>query len=384
MARKASTKTGKSNGTASRKSLSERDNLVLWVASGGRCAIPNCNKNLLFEEDGGLVINLADKAHIIAHSAQGPRGEISLSKFNLTDEDLDGIRNLMLLCKDHHKIVDACPEKYSAEMLFECKKNHEARVKALFDDKNTSLAVIHKSMDDTPVNIKLADTEDALILGKTEYREKFEDFTSEGWESAKIRTKQFYDQVKNNVALNDYAGLAVFPLSHIPLLIYLGFLIGDKIPVNTFQYERNKQHWVGCNLNGKSRLEDLNIEIQSRGTKKLVVSISASSRVHREDIVEALGANLENVDELHISVDDPAIDRVLYVEENKQVQTAFKQNIEKLHGVNRYEEIHLFAAIPAGLALELGRSINSNMWCEVFVYHFRFREKPKYQFAFKI
>lgn len=368
--------------TKTRKNLPERENIALWVASGGRCAI--CNKELLWEEDRGVIINVADKAHIIAHSDDGPRGGVNLSSFGLNAEDLDGIRNLMLLCKNHHKIVDDYPKKFPADKLFKIKKDHESSIKQKLDSQCSSLAVIHRTMEDTPSSINLANSEDILLLGQTEHREKFDDFSLEGWEASKKRTKDFYDQVKADISLNNYAGISIFPLSHIPLLIYLGFLVGDKIPVTTFQYARNENHWICCSPEGKSRFGEVQVSERCKGEKQLIVSISASARVHKEDIQEVLNTDLESFDELHLTTENPIIDNVLYYEEVKLMQTAFKQNVEKLHGENRYEMIYLFAAVPAGLAVEIGRSINANMWCPVSLYNYRFREKPKYQFVFSI
>ncbi|MDF2500789.1 MAG: nuclease [Anaerosporomusa subterranea] len=230
-------------------------------------------------------------------------------------------------------------------------------------------------MDDTPSDINLASSEDILLLGKTEHREKFDYFSLEGWEAAKKRTKDFYEQVKADISLNNYAGISAFPLSHIPLLVYLGFLIGDKIPVTTFQYARNENHWICCSPDGKSRFGEVQVSETRRVKKQLIVSISASARVHKEDIQEALNTDLENFDEFHITTENPIIDNDLFYEEVKLMQTTFKQKVEKLHGENRYEMIHLFAAVPAGLAVEIGRSINGNMWCPMSLYNYRFRKK---------
>ena len=352
--------------TKSRKTLSKMEEIALWVASGAQCAI--CKKKLIFE-DSRVYINIADKAHIIAHSGDGPRGEFSLKNYSLSEEDLDSIRNLVLLCKDHHHIVDTNPKEWTAEKLFKIKHDHETQIRAKLDCKQAALAVIHKTMDDIPVAIDSANDADVLVLGKTEYRKVFEDFTPEGWEAAKAEVETFYQGVKEAIKLNEYSRVCVFPLSHIPLLVYLGFLIGDKIPVTTFQYSRDANHWVGCNPDGKSRLGELQVMSTARGKKQLIVSISVSAPVHQEDIKEVLGASLENYDELHIRVDNPKIDSVLYIEEVKQVQAAFKHRVEEMHWQNRYEGIHLFVAVPAGLAVEIGRSINANMWCHVNTYN---------------
>ncbi|MEW5953162.1 MAG: SAVED domain-containing protein [Bacillota bacterium] len=365
----------------SRKSLSKMEEITLWVASGAQCAI--CKKKLIFESSR-VYINIADKAHIIAHSGDGPRGEYSLKDFSLTDEDLDSIRNIVLLCKDHHHIVDTNPTNWTVDKLFKIKHEHEAHIRAKLDCNQAALAIIHKTMDDTPVAIDLVNDADALILGKAEYQKVFDDFTPEGWKTAKTEVETLYQEVKEAIKLNVYSRVCVFPLSHIPLLVYLGFLIGDKIPVSTFQYSRDANHWVGCNPDGKTRIGELQVVSNTRGKKQLIVSISVSAPVHQEDIAEALEASLEDYDELHISVDNPKIDSVLYVEEVKLVQNRFKYGVEEMHGQNRYEEIHLFLAVPAGLAVEIGRSINANMWCEVITYNYRFREIPKYKVGVKI
>lgn len=93
---------------------------MLWGRSGNRCAFPECRKILVEDEtetDNESIIG--DEAHIVAKEENGPRG-----KSTLTQEQRDKFDNLILLCKNHHKVVDDQPVKYSVEMLTQMKRAH--------------------------------------------------------------------------------------------------------------------------------------------------------------------------------------------------------------------------------------------------------------------
>jgi hypothetical protein len=90
------------------------------------CAFPNCEKPLVgpdSSEDSGAVI--AELAHIVADSRQGPRGGASLS-----DEQRNSHENIIVLCRNHHGTVDSQPNTYSIEVLRQMKKDHLDRVRA--------------------------------------------------------------------------------------------------------------------------------------------------------------------------------------------------------------------------------------------------------------
>ncbi len=94
---------------------------LLYVHSGNQCAYPGCSAPI-FEDDGLLT---AECCHIKAFSARGPRYDASQ-----TDEERNGVENLILLCCRHHKMVDSDEETYTAEELQKYKQEHEARFSA--------------------------------------------------------------------------------------------------------------------------------------------------------------------------------------------------------------------------------------------------------------
>lgn len=92
--------------------------------------------------DENKSVRLAEVAHIVAASVDGPRADESA-----TEEVLTSIDNLAVLCPTCHAIVDGAPEHYPTELLRDWKSNHEARVlNALatprYDDRRELAAVV--------------------------------------------------------------------------------------------------------------------------------------------------------------------------------------------------------------------------------------------------
>jgi hypothetical protein len=106
------------------RNIPDKEMKALIALSGGVCAFPGCNKRLL--EPGNAAdaaAFLGEMAHIVADSRQGPRGVSPMS-----DEDRDKHTNLVLLCGDHHKTIDAQPRTYSVSVLRRIKEDHEGRI----------------------------------------------------------------------------------------------------------------------------------------------------------------------------------------------------------------------------------------------------------------
>ena len=92
----------------------------LDTLSGNRCYAPNCNKKLIAEDGKTIVSKIC---HIEAASKNGPRYNP-----NMTDDERRAFENLILLCDEHHSIIDN-PENekdYPVSLLQEWKKLHES------------------------------------------------------------------------------------------------------------------------------------------------------------------------------------------------------------------------------------------------------------------
>jgi hypothetical protein len=111
----------------SRKDISAPEKHILYMKSGGFCAFPECGKKLVEKptaKDKAAI--LGEVAHIVADSRQGPRGKEPLSTANRGKHP-----NLILLCRNHHKIIDSQLNTYSVAVLRQMKYDHETKVEDL-------------------------------------------------------------------------------------------------------------------------------------------------------------------------------------------------------------------------------------------------------------
>ncbi len=104
-------------------SVPQTEQKILCLNSGGICAFPDCGRRLVQSFPDGDPTIVGQIAHIVAEERQGPRG-----RSDLNQEARNRAENLILLCSEHHKIIDSKPMVFSVEVLRQMKINHEAGV----------------------------------------------------------------------------------------------------------------------------------------------------------------------------------------------------------------------------------------------------------------
>ena len=97
--------------------------VVLAAKAAGRCEFRGCNEYLYEHPLTGEAGNFAENAHIVAFREGGPRGQEN------RPQQINGVDNLMLLCRRDHKLIDDNPGRYTREELKEHKREHEARIR---------------------------------------------------------------------------------------------------------------------------------------------------------------------------------------------------------------------------------------------------------------
>lgn len=130
-----------------RTAIDEKTKLFLWGVAAGRCEI--CNKLLYVDSKYGDSANFAENAHIHAVGVKGPR-----HKDDMTQEEINKVENLMLLCAEHHHLIDTKPENYLGTQLLEYKRRHEERIKKLTeiqDDASCKIVTFFSNIDNSEV-----------------------------------------------------------------------------------------------------------------------------------------------------------------------------------------------------------------------------------------
>ena len=113
-----------------RDKISEKDIKILITKARGTCSFPGCCKQLVGSSTSpDNDVFLGKMAHIIADSRQGPRGDSGL-----TSEERKKHTNLILLCQEHHDIVDQQIHTYSVPVLRQMKRDHEERTQLSYNE----------------------------------------------------------------------------------------------------------------------------------------------------------------------------------------------------------------------------------------------------------
>ena len=127
------------NSCIGRTTIDEKVRMKLWAISGGRCEM--CNRLLYSDLHYGNDGNFGELAHIHAVSEGGPR-----HKFGMTPEEKNNIENLMLLCEEHHHMIDNNPNDYSDGTLTRTKQAHEERIRRvteISEEQSCRIACYH-------------------------------------------------------------------------------------------------------------------------------------------------------------------------------------------------------------------------------------------------
>lgn len=368
--------------------------LELWTRAGGRCEFHGCNEYLLEDELTANKAKLADIAHIVARSVDGPRGDDSMPL-----SDRNNIENLMLACTKHHRMIDnkRLVKQYPKNLLIQYKQDHEARIRHLTGMKPEHETVVIRILGNIrgdSISISHEEVRSAVLDAgryprylqgdhsiEIDLQQLSQEVTADYWTAAK---SSIDDTVRRLIAPGiekaEIAHISIFALARIPILVYLGNAIGDKVATDFYQRHRDEPaNWRwrdGDPITFETR------QIQVGTDKKLVALVlSLSGIISRESLSENINDkyNIYEITPMNI---EPG--RTIF--RTAQSLAAFQQEyqstlrmIEANHGLKG--DLHLFPAIPAPVAVICGREILKDISPKLHIYDIT---ENGYEFALTI
>jgi SMODS-associated and fused to various effectors sensor domain len=357
------------------RAIPPKTSLFLYTKAGGRCEFDKCNRYLLEHHLTGTEGNFAEKAHIWAFQENGPRGKI-LGR----PKNINNISNLILLCAECHHLIDVVePKKYTVTILKEYKAKHEKRIFHLTSLSKSESAIplmLRGRIDNKIIDISDAEMQEASVFCHLDFRNKIDiDLTSISDEAEvsfwDICKKMIDREVERLYQIKPSAEsklrISIFALAPIPLLIYLGSKLSDKMEVDLYQRHRFPESW-----NWKDNL-DKNVYshkclVKGEKLKSVILLINLCGENKYDDIPNNLVKG-NTIYEITIdnklrtplcldTLDDLDNFKVKYIE----TISIIRQNHPSL------ETIHLFPAVPAPVAVIIGRSRLSKVDPAIEVY----------------
>ncbi|GMV27611.1 MAG: hypothetical protein AMXMBFR58_36420 [Phycisphaerae bacterium] len=364
--------------------------LALVGRAGGRCEYPGCNKRLDVDELTERDMNRSVFAHIVADSPKGPRGHATRSA-----ELAQAITNLMLLCLDHHRLIDVdAVEEHPEDLLLRFKREHEVRVANLLDMQathKTKLVFVKANIGGraTVVSRDMARTAMLPLLLYPERGDFTIDLTTlavrddepQFWSfTAGEIVRQVRDALRASLGNPTPTSISVFALAPIPLLMVLGRALGDIASVHVFQKLRVPDTWAWQDAPGEGG-DGFTLdppEDCAGDAPDVALVLSVSGVVHDEEV---LASPPGCVPIWRITASRPQADFVRTRGLLAQFAGLFRQalhDIRRVHGAG--VRIHVFPAVPNSVAVECGKVLLPKADPAISVYD-RNKNGPGWVFA---
>lgn len=288
----------------------------------------------------------------------------------------------MLLCPECHKLVDDRPDEYTTDVLQKYKKAHEDRVFMLTDtkpDRHTIAVAMKARIGGRAVSVSLAEMQQAVApryLGPRDVVEinllalpdqADEHYWRTGAAAITERMRDFYDRSYESGAVRH---VSVFALGPIPLLVHLGSCLSDKVPLTLFQRHRDTEGW---RWKDKGNVVRYQVRALRRGNNdgEAALVLSLSGRITLGDLPGTIAEGDIPVYEIALKRGTPHPGFLEVEESLHEFRRVFMGAIRELvASCGAVTRLHLFPAVPAPLAVAIGRDLMPKRDPAVLVYDY--------------
>lgn len=327
----------------------------VWGRAAGRCEFNGCNKPLYVHDITSDKCNIAELAHIIGNSANGPRGDEELSELLAQDPN-----NIMLMCHDCHKYIDKEGlEKFPDEVLFAMKKKHEERIERLTsmkEDMQANIVTYGSIIGSQFPTLSYPQIQEALQPYYYPANERCIDLGG-NWPIAKEWNEYWKREVENleyncmskilnNLDRWEYKRIALFGFAPMPLLVKLGTILNNKHDVEVYQKQRSGGwKWLQEKIH-TDYIINRPKDTQSDPVLVLSLSFPIADRIKKQNPTASIW-------EMTIESPNPDFLR------SKQQLYDFSRQVEllldEITKASNGQSLNLYLSVPVACAVELGR-----------------------------
>ena len=373
MATSKKTKTKRGGGTHGNRRTRPSENTVreIWARAGGMCAHPNCGDVLYHDKELLSPTRLGEIAHNVGASADGPRGDVVRSPMLADDPE-----NLILLCPTHHTKVDQSGAKnYPEELLRAWKTQHERNVQmagSLITEKSAKPIIVRGPIGHQKVAIEPRSVVRAMMDNLSPPTERpvtldLPDYIHE--QASQAYWEAHANKIRGELALHNdgKSRLAIFAIADQPSLIYLGTLLGDKAPLDLYQFTRDTNGWSFVAPSAAPADFTFNKLSPFKGDVALKIGLTAP--IADERVLPVLGLGVPTV---NFTTSAPGTGLVQTASTIAAFRKAIRQCLEMIEQAGGTgATIHVFPVMPAPLAVALGASVMPKVSNPLVIYDAR-------------
>lgn len=342
--------------------ISDSVKLRLWGKAAGRCQYEACGKPLWRDDVTQAEFNTAYIAHIIADKPNGPRGDAELSE-KLGSE----LSNLMLLCDEHHRLVDKVDVAgHPVSRLQAMKEKHETRMELLTglpENRKSHVLLYGANIGEQSACISWAKAAQAMIpewypaepraielsLGNSAVEDHDDDY----WNLERRNLQlQFQRIIKPRLTgSGDIGHLSIFAFAPIPLLVELGRLLSDIPAAEVYQLHREPPDW-----RWQESSDEIEFRIVEPDTAHETIALNLSLSATIDDSRIAATFPDEGLSIWRMTISEPNNDFMKDRDQLRLFRQQFRLLLDRIKARHGQDAIlHLFPAVSVSIAVEIGR-----------------------------
>ena len=343
----------------SRKAIGEKRTIILYVQAGGRCEFRGCNKYLLKHSVTHTVDNYGELAHIVAYSPGGPRGAM----------------------RHRLKEIDRHPAKYPIALLRDFKREHEDNVyhsTGIMRSQMTAIVRLEAPINGQPVSIPMPQVDSAisptLRAEKPSCHIDLNALSPSGEQETmraaqRIIEQRIKDFLTPGLPSDRVEHVSIFGLAPIPLLVFLGYQIGNTIPTDIYHHHHDRDDWT---WKKKEHHVSFDHELVRKGKDAMCVAllVSISGSTDPDTLPYGLGdqAYIYEISPRETKPSTNCLQTRESLENFRRTYEDCRRDLRRSHP--HLEVIHLFPAVPPPIAILCGRELMPKVDPALVVYDY--------------